>query len=48
VTQACVTPNQPPFQCTKPDGYVFWDGIHPTKVVHRIIAQDALAAIAAP
>lgn len=48
VTDACITPGQPPFQCTKPDTYVFWDGIHPTKAVHQIVAQEALAAIAAP
>lgn len=48
VTDACVTPNQPPFHCTKPDSYLFWDGLHPTKVVHEIIARQVLATIAAP
>ncbi len=48
VTDACVTPNQPPFQCTKPDTYVFWDGIHPTKAVHEMVAQQAVAVISAP
>jgi len=38
---ACVTPNVSPFQCKKPDTYLFWDGVHPTKVVQRIIAQKA-------
>jgi len=44
-THACVMPEQPPFVCNKPDEFVFWDGVHPTKAAHGIIADivsDAL------
>ena len=47
-TEACVTPNQPPFTCTKPDTYAFWDGIHPTKALHDLVAQQAIELIAEP
>lgn len=46
VDTPCVNPDQPPFICQKPDTYLFWDGIHPTKAAHAIIAQDAVQAIA--
>ena len=46
VTSACVTPNIPPFICERPDEFLFWDGIHPTKAVHDIIAQESAAALA--
>ena len=38
VTEACIQPNVPPFRCRKPDDYLFWDGIHPTRAGHEIIA----------
>jgi outer membrane lipase/esterase len=46
VTSACVTPNIPPFTCERPDEFLFWDGIHPTKAVHAIIAQEAASVLA--
>jgi phospholipase/lecithinase/hemolysin len=45
VGAACVTPNIPPFDCKTPDDYLFWDGIHPTRVVHGIFAQEAAALL---
>ncbi len=41
VTAACITPSAPPFACKKADEYLFWDGIHPTKATHGIIAHEA-------
>ncbi len=45
VDAACVTPNIPPFDCKTPDDYLFWDGIHPTMVVHGIFAQEAASVL---
>ena len=45
VTDACISPNDPPFVCKNPDTYLFWDGIHPTKAAHAILAQDVAQSL---
>lgn len=42
VTDTCVKPNAPPYQCARPDQYFFWDGIHPTRAIHRLLAREVL------
>ena len=38
---ACIEPGVAPFRCDTPDQFLFWDGIHPTKAGHAILAQKA-------
>jgi phospholipase/lecithinase/hemolysin len=45
-TTACVTPNAPPFFCQAVDQYLFWDGIHPTRAAHEIVAHEAARILA--
>ena len=40
----CVMPADEPFFCQAPDEYLFWDGIHPTRAAHTIVAQ-AVASV---
>ena len=45
-TNACIQPGVPPlFRCAQPDRHLFWDGIHPTRAGHAIIAVLAGKAI---
>ncbi len=46
VTHPCITPNVAPFFCQNPDDFLFWDGIHPTKAVHAIIANEVAKLLA--
>jgi len=46
VNAPCITPNVAPFFCQNPDDYLFWDGIHPTKAVHAIIANEVAKLLA--
>jgi phospholipase/lecithinase/hemolysin len=45
VTQPCVTPSVPPYRCSNPDEFLFWDGIHPSKAGHAIISQEAASVL---
>jgi phospholipase/lecithinase/hemolysin len=31
--------------CADPDAYVFWDGVHPTRVVHQIVGEEIIKFI---
>jgi len=45
VTHPCISPDDPPFVCQNPDGNLFWDGIHPTKAGHAILAQKVAQSL---
>jgi phospholipase/lecithinase/hemolysin len=45
VNAPCVTPLVPPFDCREPGEYLFWDGIHPTRAVHGVLAQEVASVL---
>jgi phospholipase/lecithinase/hemolysin len=47
-TSACITPGVAPYHCTNADSFLFWDGIHPTKAAHGIVARAAAMALMSP
>lgn len=44
-TSPCVMPELAPFHCKNPDGHLFWDGIHPSRAGHAILARAAAKAL---
>lgn len=34
--------------CANPDEYLFWDGIHPTAITHRLLGEAMLSAVPEP
>ena len=45
VTAACITPDEAPFVCDQPDQFLFWDGLHPTRAAHTIVAQQTAVVV---
>jgi phospholipase/lecithinase/hemolysin len=46
VTDTCIS-LAPPFICSNPNRYLFWDGIHPTRAGHAIVAFEVGKALSA-
>lgn len=46
VTDACIMPNIAPYACEDVDQYLFWDGIHPTRAMHAVVAQKVTDLLA--
>jgi phospholipase/lecithinase/hemolysin len=45
-TSACLVPIDEPYFCPAADAYLFWDGIHPTRAAHAIVADEAARVLA--
>jgi outer membrane lipase/esterase len=43
-SQPCIQPLQAPFRCENPAEYLYWDNIHPTATVHRILGNAVVEA----
>lgn len=42
VNTSCVSPRVEPYVCSSPNSYLFWDGLHPSQAVHRLLAGVVL------
>ena len=43
-SQPCIRPLEAPFMCESPAEYLYWDNIHPTARVHRILGNAVVEA----
>jgi phospholipase/lecithinase/hemolysin len=49
VEHSCITPDViAQAVCDRPDDHLFWDGIHPTRTGHAVLAQQAKQALGLP
>jgi len=43
-SQPCIQPFEAPFRCENSSEYLYWDNIHPTAAVHRILGNAVIDA----